>query len=100
MMVSRPSANVVLNVMKQGIHAIQFALDCTTVVLVFGSVNIFGDFQQLIGFSICLAKAVVVGVVVVEVEQKLVGERFKASGKIIDMGEAAEFTMAGLATMC
>ena len=45
MLVAGPTANVVLNVMEQGIHAIQFALNCLTVVLVLGRMNVFGDFQ-------------------------------------------------------
>ena len=52
---------------------------------VFRIVNELRDLHQLIAFSVCFAAAVVVLVVVVHVEQKLVGQFFQAAGEVIDV---------------
>ena len=83
MVVTRPAANIVLNVMEQRVHAVELALDRSAVVLMFGGMNVLGYFQQLIGFGVRFAESRIVRIVVVQVEQEFVGQRFKASGKVV-----------------
>ena len=87
---SRPASNVILQMMEQCVHTIQLRTNRRAIVCVLGIVDELRDLHQLIAFGICFAKAVVVLIIVVQVQKELVGQFFQSAGQIIDMGKATE----------
>ena len=68
MMMPRPASDIVLHVVEQSIHAVQFALNRSAIPCMFRRVNVLCYLQQLIGFSVRSSVAGVVRVIVVKVQ--------------------------------
>ena len=60
---------------------------------VLGIVNELRDLHQLIAFRVRLAEAVVVRIVVVQVQQELIGQFFQPAGEVVDVGETTELNL-------
>ena len=87
---SRPASNVILQMMEQCVHTIQLRTNRRAIVCVLGIVDELRDLHQLIAFGVCFAEAVVVLIIVVQVQKELVGQFFQSGGQIIGVRKTAK----------
>ena len=93
--VSRPSSHVILDMVEQRINSIQLRANGGSIVRVFSIMNVLGHLQNLICLCIGFAIAMVVRIVVVQVQAEFVAQIFQARRKVIDVGKAAELNLYG-----
>jgi len=76
MVMSVPATDIGLDVMKHLVETVESLLDCFAVMGMIGSVNVFCDLQDLVCFSVGCLVAVILRIIVMQVEAKFVGQSF------------------------
>ena len=73
---SRPTSNIILDVMKQSIRSEKLRTHRFAVIVVFGGMNELCDTQKFVAFAVRFCESGIVGIVVVHVEQYLIDKSF------------------------